>query len=79
MNNFPWDYRRLVLECRERYDDFKQNSKFHAIKRSLCEAQESNLCKLRHLDPSNEKSLSKQFFKPEILKEFDKHYSICEN
>lgn len=79
LEQFPWDYKRLVLACRERYSDFKLNRKFHAIKRSLCEGSESGLCKIRHLDPSNTKSSSKQFFKPEILKEFDKHYSRAEN
>ena len=78
LEQFPWDYGRLVLECRKRYSDFKLNSKFHAIKRSLCEAQESTLSKTRHLDPKNSQSSSKQFFKPEILKEVDKHYSQCQ-
>ena len=79
LEQFPWDYQRLVRACRERYPEFKLNTKFHAIKRSLCDGEETGLCKTRHLDPSKARSLSKQFFKPEILREFDKHYSRAED
>ena len=75
LERFPWDYQRLVRACRERYVDFKQNHVFHEIKRSLCEGEASNLCKIRLLDPKNVRSSSKQFYKPEILNEFDRHYS----
>ena len=75
LEQFPWDYQRLVRACRERYVDFKLNMTFHSIRRSLCEGEAANLCKTRLLDPKNMQSSSKQFYKPEILREFDRHYS----
>ena len=73
-DEFPWDYNELTTKCRKRYSNFKSNPKYHDIRKSLCDDESKKLCKIRYLDPGNPKSPKKQFFKPEILNEFDKHY-----
>ncbi len=73
LEQYPWDYQTLTNKCRERYSGFKRNQDYHKIRKSLCE--DKKLCKIRYLHPSNPKSSQKQFFKPDILKELDKHYS----
>ena len=72
---YPWDYNELTQKCRKRYSDFKCNQEYHNIRKSLCEKKNKKLCNIRYLDPGNPKSPKKQFFKPDILHEFDKHYS----
>ena len=72
---YPWDYKTLTDKCKKRYSDFKLNNTYHKIRKSICEATKEKLCKTRYLDPGNPKSSTKQFYKPEILIEFDKHYT----
>ena len=74
LDQYPWDYGKLTEKCRSRYSNFKQNKKYHAIRKSLQEEKENILCKTRYVDPGNPKSTKKLFYKPEILTEFDKHY-----
>ena len=70
---YPWDYAKLTDKCRERYKDFKLNHKYHSI-RKLLETKEQFAC-CRFLDPGNPKSAKKIFFNPNIVAEFDKHYT----
>ena len=70
---YPWDYRELTDRCRKRYLDFKENRKYHDIRKQLLE--NDKLCRVRYLDPGNPKSAQKQFYSPNILQEFDEHYS----
>lgn len=74
LDQYPWDYATLTEKCRTRYSNFKQDKKYHTIRKSLLEEKENILCKTRYLDPGNPKSTKKRFYKPEILTEFDKHY-----
>lgn len=75
LEQYPWDYKTFIDQCRKRYRGFKMNKEFYKIKNSVCEEKKEKVCKIRHLDPKNPKSAKKPFFKPEILREFDKHYS----
>ena len=75
LQKYPWDYKKLTGKCRARYTDFKQDKKFHRIKKSLCQDESNSLCKIRYLDPRNEKSSKKELYHPDILKEFDEHYT----
>lgn len=70
---YPWDYDRLTAECRKRYSDFKLVQKFHDLRKSL--AADARFGHVRHLDPGNPKSSQKPFFNPNIIAEFDKHYT----
>ena len=75
LEQYPWDYKTFINKCKERYSDFKRNKTFYNIRKSICEEKKDKVCKTRYLDPSNTKSQKKPFFKPEILNEFDKHYT----
>ena len=70
---YPWDFEELTDRCRKRYQDFKENAKFYDIRRPLLENEK--FCRVRYLDPDNPKSAQKRFYKPNILQEFDRHYS----
>ena len=72
---YPWDYKKLTEKCMERYSNFKRNNDYHKIRKSICETKKEKVCKIRYIDPSNPKSTKKEFYKSEILEEFDKHYS----
>lgn len=70
---YPLDYQMLSQRLRRRYRDFKENRKYHKIRKAL-EADE-RFCKTRLLDPGNPKSAVKKFYNSNIIKEFDKHYT----
>jgi len=70
---YPWDYRELTKRLRTRYSDFKENEEFHSIRRGL--VTDLRYVRDRYLDPGNPKSAKKPFHSPNIVAEFDKHYS----
>jgi len=70
---YPWDYAELTRRLRNRYEDFKANQKYHDIRKPLLEV--SKYVNRRYLDPSNPNSGKKDYYNPNILKEFDKHYT----
>ena len=76
---FSWDYEKLTDACRKRYSDFKCNSKYHAIRKVICEGENGKLSKTRYLDPKNPKSSKKQFYNPNILKKLDEHYGLTQD
>ena len=69
----PWDYDRLTEECRKRYADFKVAKKYHDLRKRLL--RDKRCGEIRYLDPGNTKSSKKPFFNPNILREFDKHFT----
>ena len=71
---YPWDFKILTTRLCKRYLDFKQNLKYHKLRKPL--TKDPKYCRVRFLDPSNARSGSKQFFNPNIIKEFDKHYTV---
>lgn len=70
---YPWDYEQLTARLRDRYSNFKQNGDYHSLRKSLTE--DKRYVHSRFLDPGNPKSSKKQFYSPNILNEFDKHYN----
>ena len=70
---YPWDYDVLTTRLRRRFSDFKANAQYHEIRKPL--EADKRFCKERYLDPDNKKSSSKRFYNPNILKEFDAHYT----
>jgi hypothetical protein len=70
--SWPWSYQDLTMKCRERYADFKQDAKYHNLRRSY--EKNPKLAKVRLLDPSNTASSRKTFYNPNIISEFDKNY-----
>jgi hypothetical protein len=70
---YPWDYQELRKKCKMRYSNFKENKKFHDLRKKL--ENDKRFITIRFLDPSNPKSGKKVFFNPNILVEIDKHYT----
>jgi hypothetical protein len=70
---YPWDYAELCSRLKARYSDFKQDKRFHSIRRPLIGNDKFHLP--RFLDPGNPKSSKKDFYNTNVLPEFDKHYA----
>ena len=70
---YSWDYAKLTQKCHDRYSNFKRNAEYHEIKKSL--EGNNNLASTRFLDPGNPSSPKKKFYNPNIMQEFDKHYT----
>lgn len=70
---YPWDYKELTKRLNDRYTDFKQDKKYHALRKPLQEKEK--YFKARYLDPGNPKSPKKDFYNPNVLPIFDKHYT----
>lgn len=73
MDKYPWDYDVLTTRLQKRYSDFKVNNTYHKIRKTL--EKNEKLCHQRFYNPSNPNSGSKSYFNPNILKEFDVHYT----
>ena len=71
--NYPWDYAELTKRLQKRYSDFKVTAKYHSLRCALM--KDANYCMSRFLDPGNPKSAKKDFYSPNVLNEFDKHYT----
>ncbi|MBT3375250.1 MAG: DUF3644 domain-containing protein [Lentisphaerae bacterium] len=70
---YPWDYKILSTRLRKRYYDFKENQDYHKTRKEL--EKDERFCKSRYLDPGNQRSSRKNFYNPNILKEFDRFYT----
>ncbi len=71
---FPWTYTDLRKALRRRYEDFKENDKFHKIRRPL--ERDSRFCHVRRLDPQNVKTQKQKFYSPNIVAIFDESYAL---
>jgi EC042_2821-lke REase len=71
---YPWTYENLRRHLRKRYSDFKENEKYHKIRKPL--ESDARYCHLRQLDAKNPKSAKQLFYNPNILGVFDQHYTI---
>lgn len=56
-----------------KFSDFKPDKKFYDLKRQL--QTDARYAAERSLDEDNPKSQKKWFYCPDILKEFEKHYT----
>ena len=73
-NKYPWSYvEDLIPKLKERYSDFKADIKYNKIKKTL--DKNISFCGLRYLDIKKKKGVPKKYYSPEIIKEFDKHYT----
>ena len=73
LKRYPHTYDALTKKLAKRYSDFKQNDRYHAIRRSF--EADPQYCLERKLDPSNPKSGKKRFYSGSIIDAFDKHYA----
>jgi hypothetical protein len=58
---------------KKRFSDFKPTQKFYDLKKKL--EADPRFAAQRSLDEDNPKSQKKWFYCPDILKEFDPHYT----
>ncbi len=72
LKNYPFDYGKLTTALRKRYSNFVENQVYHNLRKPLM--KNKRYCKTRLLDPTNTKSIKKDWYSSEIFKEFDKHY-----
>jgi hypothetical protein len=70
---YPWDYKELCARLKSRFGDFKQDSRFHSVRKPLL--ADERFATSRYLDPGNTKSAKKDFYSPNIVAVFDKHYT----
>jgi hypothetical protein len=73
-DRYPWDYGQLTRALMRRYSDFSANQTYHTIRKRL--AHDAKFARNRYLDPGNSRSLRKTFFNPNIVAEFDSHYTV---
>lgn len=74
---YPWDYKILTTRLRKRYTDFKENKQYHDLRKPL--ESDSKYCNKRYLDPAHKSGIGKCFYNPNIVKEFDAHYTKAAN
>lgn len=72
-DKYPWDYDVLSTRLSKRYSDFKMNASYHKIRKKL--EQDKKFAYERLLNPKNPSGGKKTFYSPNIMKEFDKHYT----
>ncbi len=70
---YPWGYHELTQRLKSRYIDFKINQKYHYIRKPL--KSDPRYVRVRYLDSENPKSSKKDYYNPNIVNEFDKHYT----
>lgn len=70
---YSWDYGALTEKLKNRYIDFKENRKYHELRKKI--AASPQFMKSRYLDPGNPNSSRKDFYSPNIVNEFDKSYT----
>jgi hypothetical protein len=74
LKRYPYDYQTLSEKLKDRYGDFKQNQKYHGIRKSL--KDDKKYCLVRLLNPTNRESTTrKEYYSTEVLKVFDEHYT----
>jgi hypothetical protein len=70
---YPWEYQDVMNECRNRYSDFKVDSKFHKNRKAALTKPQFGMVRL--LDPKKPKGPKKPFFSRNIMDAFDKVYT----
>jgi len=74
LEDYKFQYEELCSKLKDKFPSFKRNQQFYLIKRKII-ANKPNLVYSRRLDPENLKSQKKDFYHPNILKEFENYYS----
>lgn len=70
---FKWDSKALTNALKKRYSDFKPSRRYDALRREI--SKDPRFCRRRLLDPNKPHGLAKEFFSPDIVTEFDRHYT----
>lgn len=72
-NQYPLKYETLTNKCRDRYSDFKVNTQYHTLRKSLLSNPKFSITK--KLDPDNPKSSKQEWFSESVFTVFDKVYT----
>jgi Protein of unknown function (DUF3644)/EC042_2821-lke REase len=70
---YKWTYDELTAQLSKRYSNFSANRKYHELRKRF--ADDKRYVWTRRLNPRDANSGRKQFFSPNFLNEFDKHYT----
>jgi hypothetical protein len=70
---YPWEYKELIKRLKNNYSDFKQNSKFNEQMKIL--NKNEKYANVWHLNIHNKTGISKNYYSPNIVQEFDKIYT----
>ena len=70
---YPWDYGELTRRLSARYIDFTANQHYHDLRKPLM--TDPRFVNRRYLNPTTKTGLKKDYYSPNILQEFDKHYT----
>jgi hypothetical protein len=73
LKQYPWDYATLTEKLKNKYIDFRENSKYHALRKKI--GANPQFKTTRYLDPSKKSGLRKDLYNPNIVNEFDKSYT----
>ena len=72
---FPWNHRKVVDACKDRYSDFRQDAEFRSVMRQV--KSEPSCAYQRKLDPENPKSPEQWRYHPaNTLKILDSKYRV---
>ena len=74
LNTFSATHNELVVECRKRYSNFKQNSRFYKLLESV--KKDPNCAHERWLNPNSSKNSIRMFYNLDaVLAKFDDEYT----
>lgn len=73
-DRYPWDYKELCARLAKRYTNFKQDKKFHSLRKPLL--ADDRYAKSRYLDPGNPKSPKKDYYSSSVMTVMDPHYTL---
>lgn len=69
---YPLEYYELIKRCKDRYEDFKLDKKFHALRAKL--KADPQFTFTRYLNPNKRSGTSQMFHSLGVLDKFDPHY-----
>jgi len=72
-SKFPLSYKEMTNRCRNRYSDFKQDSKYNGLVKEI--KKNEKLCKIRPLYIDNPKSPKAYYYSSNVFQTFDKSYT----
>jgi hypothetical protein len=77
VRRYPLSFKELIKKLKERHPKIRFTPAFYAFKRELEDPEKNGVkyCKVRLLNPKNEKGSKMKFYSTEIFKEFDRYNS----
>lgn len=73
-DKYPLNYAALTKACSARYCDFKQNKKYHDLRKPL--KSDKRYCHVKKLDPDNPKSVKQEWYSQTVFNVLDRHYTV---